>query len=67
MRTGSFTLPQTAEDAAGNLYIVDLGGEIFRVLSREFVPSLPSAGLPVLMALLTVGGLWQLRQDGRRD
>jgi len=30
------------EDAAGNLYIVDLGGEIFRVTGPS-VPALPGA------------------------
>jgi hypothetical protein len=56
-----------AEDAAGNLYIVDLGGEIFRVVPAGSVPASPRAGLWGLVLLLLATGLWQqARQQGFR-
>ena len=39
------------EDAGGNLYIVDLNGEIFRVVGPVLVPALSSVWLRALAAL----------------
>ncbi len=49
------------EDAAGNLYLVDLDGDVFRVTSTGKVPSLGPAGLAVLALLLGAAGLRRAR------
>jgi hypothetical protein len=50
------------EDAAANLYIVDLGGQIFRVIESTNVPSLGPQQLAWLVGGITLGGALALRR-----
>ena len=54
------------EDALGNLYIVDLGGEVFRVVGPA-VPALPSPWHLGLLALLLVAAAAPLRRGLSRN
>jgi len=45
------------EDAAGNVYITTLGGEVFRIAAVPSLPSLAPVSLAALGLLLLLGGL----------
>ena len=56
------------EDLAGDLYIVDYGGEIFRIVDPVAVPALGAAGLTLLAGLLIALGarVGEARRDSPR-
>ncbi|TFG95218.1 MAG: IPTL-CTERM sorting domain-containing protein, partial [Myxococcales bacterium] len=53
------------EDGLGNLYIVDYGGEIFRLVNPAAVPSLGDWGVAVLASLLAATGIGAGAARGR--
>ncbi len=52
------------EDSAGNLYLVDHGGEIFRIVDPTAVPALGPAGLALLAGLLVAAGARVVAERG---
>ena len=52
------------EDAAANLYIVDLGGQIFRVVESTDLPSLAPPQLAWLAGGIAIAGTLALRRRG---
>ena len=55
------------EDTAGNLYIVDFGGEIFRLVGPAAVPALGPAGLGCLAGVLAAAGALAARRSFSAD
>lgn len=56
------------EDAAGNLYVVGLGGEIYRVIGPTAVPTLPRGGMVAVligMVLLSAAAVERRASSGR--
>ena len=52
------------EDAAGNLYILTLGGEVFRLTAIEKIPALPGVAAALAGALIALTGVaarWAVR------
>ncbi len=64
---GSIDSPSSfAEDAVGNLYLLDLaGGDVFRVTSTAEVPGLGPPGVAVLALLLALAGARRALARGR--
>lgn len=54
------------EDAMGSLYIVDYGGQVFRIVSRFPVPSLGTPQLAVLALAVALGGALVLGRRSQR-
>lgn len=54
------------EDALGELYVVDLGGKVFRIVTPAApVPLLPPWGIPLLAASIAAAAT-RLRTSGAR-
>ena len=58
------TIVGFGEDGLGELYVVDIGGEVFRIEAPFQVPALPSGGGVMLAAILLEAAR---RSLGRRD
>ena len=49
------------EDGFGEIYVVDLDGEVFRIVTSVAVPALPGPAVPLLAALLLAAAVWRRR------
>jgi hypothetical protein len=55
------------EDGFGELYVVDLDGEVFRIQTVPPVPTLPTWAASLLAALLMAAVLGRRFESGRPD